>query len=122
MRPMLRSATGDSRGASRSTRESVAAPIATNSSSIASRVGGSERGGDGAEDIVEAAALDIEAGNRPAAFASMPDDRVGDRLTVVRKNRERGVAIVDRRLDRGDAGKLLQFGGDRGHIDRSQIE
>src|SRR5437868_14927102 len=81
-----------------------------------------KRRGDCAEDVVETAALDIEAGNRPAAFAGKPDDRVGDRLPVLRENAKARLALIGHYLDRSDAGPLAQLGGNRGGIAGSEIE
>src|SRR5437660_4434343 len=92
-----------------------------NSGSVRERVLG-KWGGDCAEDVVETAALDIEAGNRPAAFAGKPDDPVGDRLPVLRENAKARLALIGRDLDRSDAGPLAQLGGDRGGIAGSEIE
>src|SRR5437763_5090130 len=81
-----------------------------------------KRRGDRAKHVVETAALDIEAGNRPAAFPGKPDDRVGDRLPVLRENAKTRLALIGRYLDRSDAGPLSQLGGDRGGIAGSEIE
>src|SRR5438046_7806247 len=92
-----------------------------NSGSVRERVLG-KWGGDCAEDVVETAALDIEAGNGPAAFAGKPDDGVGDRLPVLRENAKARLALIGRYLDRSDAGPLAQLGGNRGGIAGSEIE
>src|SRR5438094_10590168 len=54
------------KGASRSTHNAAAADTSP-SSGVSERFGGRFGRGDGAEDVVEAAALDVQAGNRPAA-------------------------------------------------------
>src|SRR3982074_353135 len=92
-----------------------------NSGSGRERVLGKRRG-DRAKHVVETAALDIEAGNGPAAFAGKPDDRVGDRLPVLRENAEVRLALIGRYLHPRTAGPLAQLGGDRGGIAGSEIE
>src|SRR5438477_11898967 len=92
-----------------------------NSGSVRERVLG-KWGGDRAKHVVETAALDIEAGNGPAAFAGKPDDRVGDRLPVLRENAKARLALIGRYLDRSDAGPLAQLGGNRGGIAGGEIE
>src|ERR1041384_4929294 len=82
----------------------------------------SKRRGDRAEDIVETAALDIEAGDGPTALAGKPDDRVGNRLPVPGENAKAGLTVIRGYLDRSDAGPLAQLGGNRGGIAGSEIE
>src|SRR5215472_2699874 len=78
----------------------------------------SGRRGDGAEHVVEAAALDSEPRHLPAHGAREVGDLGDDRAAVLREHDQRLALVVVRGLDRRDAGEPRQRGA---HLARSGV-